>query len=166
MPCSPPGDLPDPGTEPMSLVYPALAGRLFTSGATWETPSVLQDRLNHEQRPVVPGQILRTRQGFLLVWTSCCWVGPSGGHAEALLNFGLFLNFSSQFRIYFITAGLYLLTSFVWSPPSLTSASAAESLQPCLALCDPRDGSPSGSPVPGILQARTSEWVAISFCSA
>ena len=39
-------------------------------------------------------------------------------------------------------------------------------LQSCLTLCDPIDGSPPGSPVPGILQARTLEWVAISFCNA
>ena len=43
---------------------------------------------------------------------------------------------------------------------------AAKSLQSCPTLCDPIDGSPSGSPVPGILQARTLEWVAISFSSA
>ena len=42
---------------------------------------------------------------------------------------------------------------------------AAKSLQSCLTLCDPIDGSPPGSPVPGILQARTLEWVAISFSS-
>ena len=40
---------------------------------------------------------------------------------------------------------------------------AAKLLQLCLTLCDPRVGSPPGSPVPGILQARTLEWVAISF---
>ena len=45
------------------------------------------------------------------------------------------------------------------------AAAAAKSLQSCLTLCDPRDGSPPGSPVPGILQARTLEWVAISFSS-
>ena len=45
-------------------------------------------------------------------------------------------------------------------------AAAAKSLQLCLTLCDPIDGSPSGSPVPGILQARTLEWVAISFPNA
>ena len=44
-----------------------------------------------------------------------------------------------------------------------TAAAAAKSLQPCPTLCDPRDGSPPGSPVPGILQARTLEWVAIPF---
>ena len=43
---------------------------------------------------------------------------------------------------------------------------AAKSLQSCLILCDPIDGSPPGSPVPGILQARTLEWVAISVSNA
>ena len=45
-------------------------------------------------------------------------------------------------------------------------AAAAKSLQSCPTLCDPIDGSPQGSPVPGILQARTLEWVAISFSNA
>ena len=43
---------------------------------------------------------------------------------------------------------------------------AAKSLQSCPTLCHPRDSSPPGSPVPGILQARTLEWVAISFSNA
>ena len=43
------------------------------------------------------------------------------------------------------------------------SAATAKSLQSCPSLCDPADGSPPGSPVPGILRARTLEWVAISF---
>ena len=47
-----------------------------------------------------------------------------------------------------------------------TAAAAAKSLQSCLTLCDPTDGSPPGSPVPGILQARTLEWAAISFSNA
>ena len=46
------------------------------------------------------------------------------------------------------------------------AAAAAKSLPSCLILCDPIDGSPPGSPVPGILQARTLEWVAISFSNA
>ena len=46
------------------------------------------------------------------------------------------------------------------------NAAAAKSLQSCLTLCDPIDGSPSGSIIPGILQARTLEWVAISFSNA
>ena len=48
----------------------------------------------------------------------------------------------------------------------ILAAAAAKSLQSCLTLCDPRDGSPPGSPVPGILQARTLEWVAISLSNA
>ena len=49
---------------------------------------------------------------------------------------------------------------------TIAAAAAAESLQSCPTLCDPRDGSPLGSSVPGILQARTLEWVAISFSNA
>ena len=62
----------------------------------------------------------------------------------------------------------------LWSKPNKISppqretaaAAAAKSLQSCPTLCDPIDGSPPGSPVPGILQARTLEWVAISFSNA
>ena len=46
------------------------------------------------------------------------------------------------------------------------AAAAAKSLQSCPTLCDSIDGSPSGSPIPGVIQARTLEWVAISFSSA
>ena len=49
---------------------------------------------------------------------------------------------------------------------SIPAAAAAKSLQSCPTLCNPIDGSPPGSPVPGVLQARTLEWVAISFSSA
>ena len=48
----------------------------------------------------------------------------------------------------------------------IPAAAAAKSLQSCLTLCDPIDSSPPGSPVPGILQARTLEWAAISFSNA
>ena len=50
--------------------------------------------------------------------------------------------------------------------PKPLAAAAAKSLQSCPTLCNPMDGSPPVSPVPGILQARTLEWVAISFSSA
>ena len=49
---------------------------------------------------------------------------------------------------------------------TLYAAAAAKSLQSCLTLCDPIDGSPPGFPIPGILRARTLEWVAISFSNA
>jgi len=51
-------------------------------------------------------------------------------------------------------------------PIQTAAAAAAKSLQSCPTLCDPIVGSPPGSPVPGILQARILEWVAISFSSA
>ena len=48
---------------------------------------------------------------------------------------------------------------------AIHAAATAKSLQSCPTLCDPRDSSPPGSPVPGILKARTLEWVAIFFSS-
>ena len=51
-------------------------------------------------------------------------------------------------------------------PINQHAAAAAKSLQSCPTLCDPIDGSPPGSPVPGILQARILEWIAISFSNA
>ena len=54
----------------------------------------------------------------------------------------------------------------VWATREAPYIYSAESLQSCPTLCDPTDGSPPGSPVPGILQARTLEWVAISFSNA
>ena len=60
----------------------------------------------------------------------------------------------------------------VWEPGisryilMYAAAAAAKSLQSCPTLCDPIDGSPPGSPVPGILQARILEWVAVSFSNA
>ena len=53
-----------------------------------------------------------------------------------------------------------------WTVACQAPAAAAKSLQSCPTLCDPIDGSPPGSPVSGILQARTLEWVAISFSNA
>ena len=57
--------------------------------------------------------------------------------------------------------------SFLYNPLcDVAAATAVKSLQSCPTLCDPIDGSPPGSAVPGILQARTLEWVAISFSNA
>ena len=80
-------------------------------------------------------------------------------------------------RIYFIYCLNFLLSihslshcnvnaSVFIAPLTLPAAAAAKSLQSCPTLCDPIDGSPPGSPVPGILHARTPEWVAISFSNA
>ena len=55
---------------------------------------------------------------------------------------------------------------FLLSTAAAASAAATKSLQSCPTVCDPIDGSPPGSSVPGIFQARTLEWVAISFSNA
>ena len=59
-----------------------------------------------------------------------------------------------------------MLHSQVQEESLYLAAAAAKSLQLCPTLCDPIDGSPPSSPIPGILQARTLEWVAISFSNA
>ena len=61
---------------------------------------------------------------------------------------------------------LIYLSGFSEDQFSRSAAAAAKSLQSCLTLCDPMDCSPPDSPVPGILQVRTLEWVAISFSNA
>ena len=81
---------------------------------------------------------------------------PSGGVGRAMGNSCKYThNFTPSHAAHSLLCGLV---------PA--AAAAAKSLQSCSTLCDPRDGSPSGSPVPGILQARTLEWVAISFSNA
>ena len=61
---------------------------------------------------------------------------------------------------------LLLPSIFPFTVVNTAAAAAAKSLQSCPTLCDPIDGSPSGSPITGILQARTLEWAAISFSNA
>ena len=65
-----------------------------------------------------------------------------------------------------MTYPLTLLRQYKSLISSLAAAVAAKSLQSCLTLCNPVDGSPPGSSVPGILQAKILEWVAISFSNA
>ena len=66
----------------------------------------------------------------------------------------------------FKTARIQLCSLFIKWAYTAAAATAAKSFQSCLTLCDPIDGSPPGSPVPGILQARTLECIAISFSNA
>ena len=72
-----------------------------------------------------------------------------------------------MFQCYFLRSShlpfVYKSVLYICIP---IAAAAAKSLQSCPTLCNPIDGSPPGSPVPGILQARTLEWVAISFSNA
>ena len=97
------------------------------------------------------------------------------GHSRWLLIFGHFvakgmcLSFFSSDRYKDILNVIFQCN--IWTLQMIITtyiyyAAAAKSLQSCLTLCNPIDGSPPGSPVPGILQARTLEWVAISFSNA
>ena len=61
---------------------------------------------------------------------------------------------------------LTLTTTTTTTTATAAAAAAATSLQSCPTLCDPKNGSPPGCPVPRILQARTLEWVAIAFSNA
>ena len=70
---------------------------------------------------------------------------------------GILLSYKKNEILLFVATGMDL--------EGAAAAAAAKSLQSCPTLCDPVDGSPAGCPVPGILQARTLEWVAISEMS-
>ena len=90
---------------------------------------------------------------------------PPGSSTHGILQARILewiaIPFSKYFVYSFLTAALLVDPEF-----AAAAAAAAKSLQSCPTLCDPIDGSPQGSPVPGIFQARTLEWVAISFSSA
>ena len=104
----------------------------------------------------VPDQHLRA-----VVWSHLTPEGEEGVVEEDAETWPLLSHSALQFH-----------SSPFSEPPILPSHSVAaaatvsKSLQSCPTLCDPIDGSPPGSPVPGILQARTLEWVAISFSNA
>ena len=74
--------------------------------------------------------------------------------------------FSGRLKLFFPIPLILATPNITWEMNTETAAAAAKLLQSCPTLCDPIDGSPTGSPVPGILQARTLEWVAIFFSNA
>ena len=90
-----------------------------------------------------------------------------------LLHAGTWLVLSDLAQVASSPGSLFMASTYflsliclLWATGGLTAAAAAKSLQLCPTLCDPIDSGPPGSPVPGILQARTLEWVAISFSNA
>ena len=99
----------------------------------------------------------------------CSNAVAAGGPTACYLDFFFFgrdhaeITFLSKIRL--VKALVFLVVMYRCENWTIKKA-AAKSLQSCLTLCDSIDGSPPGSPVPGILQARTLEWVAISFSSA
>ena len=89
------------------------------------------------------------------------------------LNESICIKLPGQWQVWFFFTSLGSTRNWYWINLSLSSlsvnksfAATAKSLQLCQTLCNPIDGSPPGSDVPGILQARTLEWVATSFSNA
>ena len=97
-------------------------------------------------------------------WT---WVWASSGSWWWIGKPGVLKTMGLQIvRHHWVTKHQQLTTVIDNSRFGYKTAAGAKSLQSCQTLCDPRDGSSLGSPVPGILQARTLEWIAISFSNA
>ena len=110
---------------------------------------------------------LCTRLDCIPPGSLCSWVFPgkyTGVGSHALLH-GIFLHPGSKLASPAL-AGRFFTTELPGKPNTCIAAAAAKSLQSCPTLCDPIDGSPPGSAIPGILLARTMEWVAISFSNA
>ena len=142
--CPTSGYLPKPGIEPVSFASPVLAGGFFTTAP--------------------PGKPVSVKKPWLLLLLSAVTSG------DALCS--CLTNPTSLVQALLIIKSKHLpiprlpFLNFKDLIPAHAAAAAAKSLQSCSTLCDPINVSPPGSPVPGILQARTLEWVAISFSNA
>ena len=90
-------------------------------------------------------------------------VSPSISHEVMGPDAMIFIFWMLSFKPTFSLSSFPLSRGFLVPLNSVAAAAAAKSLQSCPTLCNPIDGSPPGSAVPGILQARTLEWVAIAF---
>ena len=140
-----PGELPNPGIELPSLVDPALAGGFLTTVPPGKPPKIFRVffcsvfHFSYVNIQFIDSHLELLLQGTQpqLLPTWSEWPCLHWGHDSL---------------------------SCSWT--MVRAAVEAKSLQSCPTLCDPTDGSPPGSPIPGILQARTLEWVAISFSKA
>ena len=94
-----------------------------------------------------------------------CTLFPKASHQELLRQLLSFYTNDSYSAAFWALDQVDLFSSS-FPTAAAAAAAAAKSLQLCPTLCDPIDGSPPGPAVPGILQARTLEWVAISFSNA
>ena len=140
---------------------------IHVSPPSW-TPSsslpTLSLQIVTEHQSWVPCIIRQTRTGYLFyIWECICFNTILSNNPSPLL---LPLNpkVCSLCLCLLCCPAQSLVASFLI--PYICVAAAAKSLQSCPTLCDPIDGSPPSSPIPGILQARTLEWVAISFSNA
>ena len=102
---------------------------------------------------------------FIKWWRK--YYGYLFNYVESIMRSLLSFFFSSLFIFYWRIIPLQNFAVLCQTSTRIShAAAAAKSLQLCPTLCDPWDGSPPGSPIPGILHARTLEWVAISFSNA
>ena len=124
-----------------------------------------ETRMRNKEARSCPSEVSTGKENWAY---SFCVISPAGlseGWYELLLCEFLSLGTSSLARDGLSRGALHNSTSLVlWK--ILIKSSAAKSLQSCPTLCNPIDSSPPGSPIPGILQARILEWVAISFSNA
>ena len=123
---------------------------MFTIPSTIEEPRFESIR---EEISYVVVQLLSCVWLFATPWTAAC---------QASLSFTIFWSLLKFMSIETVMPSNHLILCCPLCPFS----AAAKSLQSCPTLCDPTDGSPPGSAIPGILQARTLEWVTISFSNA
>ena len=157
LPCLPPGDPPDPGTKPASPASLAsqtnslpLSHRGRPCTAYLKVAKRVDLKSSHHERK-------KTFCNRVYLWV---FTGHGGGH------FMRYTNTQSLCGDPETNTVLYVNCPSVFKNLILFAAAAAKSHQSCPTLCDPIDGSPPGFPIPGILQARTLEWVAISFSNA
>ena len=173
LPFPPLGDLPVPGVKPTS---PALAGRFFTTDAPGKPSGQPQLTgtlflLWFMREPLGPSLLLSphplifpTSFPIFLIHLTVTAVTVKG-----MLTFLFFFLFHSTVTLCLQVSVLIIIPSLTSQPSDLylsNAAATAKSLQSCLTLCDPIDDLLPGSSLPGILQARTLEWVAISFSNA
>ena len=117
-----------------------------------------------------PRCLWRPLQGDAVTWSALWWRAPQdvlGRRSPGEEGRPLFSTRIISGRRRALRPGLsFRVEGSQLNNSNTSAAAAAKSLQSCPTLCDPIDGSPPGSAVPGILQARTLEWVAISFSNA
>ena len=125
----------------------------------------------------INGETVETVDGFMFLG---CKITADGDYSHEikrrlLLGWKVMTNLDSILKsrditlltkVRLVKAMVFPVVMYGCESWTIKKAAAAASLQSCLTLCDPTEGSPPGSPVPGIPQARTLEWVAISFSSA
>ena len=150
-----------------------IAGRFFTDWATREAHSIPLYNTHHTfdehfdcfQSVAIADNVAHIVNIFWLMFYQSDVLMLI--YSDYILYVSKVLTYKSQFYFCVPETEKRALNLTVYTGAiKLHAAAAAKSLQSCLTLCDPIDGSPPGSSVPGILQARTLEWVAIAFSNA